>query len=113
MPQGSPAAIQAAWTTAKAHLATVQANLATLQASLATLEGDCDTLYNLGVGDVVDWLRTNATQTLYGFQPRVSVGGNTAPQVLSVWAAQPGRDLTAVDQRPISSTSSGKFFNLS
>jgi len=56
----NPAAVQAAWTAAKAHLATLQANLATVQANLATLEADCDTLYSQGAGDVVDWLRTNA-----------------------------------------------------
>jgi hypothetical protein len=44
----------------------------------------------------------------------VSAGGNTAPQVLSVWAAQPvARDLSSVDQRPISSTGSGQFYYLS
>lgn len=111
---GNPATVQAAWTAAKAHLATLQANLATVQANLATLEADCDTLYSQGAGDVVDWLRMNAKQTLQGFQPRVSAGGNTAPQVLSVWAAQPGaRDLSSVDQRPITSTASGQFYNLS
>lgn len=112
MPQ-NVAAVQSAWTSAKAHLATLQANLATVQSNLATLEADCDTLYSLGAGDVVDWLRTNAKQTLQGFAPRVSPGGNTAPQVLSVWAAQPGpRDLTSVDQRPISSTATGQWANL-
>jgi hypothetical protein len=76
-------------------------------------EGVLPTLQHLD-GDVVDWLRTNAKQALQGFQPRVSAGGNTAPQVLSVWAAQPGaRDLSSVDQRPITSTTSGQFYNLS
>jgi hypothetical protein len=111
---GSPAAIQAAWTQAKADLATLQANLATVQTNLASLEADCDTLYNLGVGDVVDWLRTNAMQTLLGYQPRVSAGGNAAPQMRGVWAAQPGaRDLSSVDKRPISSTTSGSAYSLS
>jgi hypothetical protein len=111
---GSQAAISAAWTAAKPHLATAQATLATLQANLATLEGDCDALYNLGAGDVVDWLRRNLIQTLLGYLPRVSSGGNTAPQVLSVWAAQPGaRDTSNVDGRPITSTSTGQYAQLS
>jgi len=113
MPAPNPAAVQAAWATAKAQLATVQADTNTLAADLAALEATCDTLYSLGAGDVVDWLRLNAIQTRQGFQPRVSAGGNIAPEMLAVWAAQPGRDLTSVDQRPISSTSSGKFYNLS
>ena len=107
------AAIQAAWTAAKAHLATVQADANTLAADLALLEADCDTLYNLGAGDVVDWLRQNAKQTRLGFQPRVSAGGNTAPQMLSIWAAQPGaRDLSGNDPRPISSTPTGQMAQL-
>jgi hypothetical protein len=111
---GSQAAILAAFNTAKPHLATAQATLATLQANLATLEGDCDALYALGAGDVVDWLRRNLIQTLLGFQPRVSAGGNTAPQVLSVFAAQPGaRDLSNVDQRPITTTTTGQYAQLS
>jgi hypothetical protein len=111
---GDAAAILAAFNTAKPHLATAQATLATLQANLATLEGDCDALYALGAGDVVDWLRRNVIQTLLGFQPRVSAGGNTAPQVLAVWAAQPGaRDLSNVDSRPITSTPTGQYAQLS
>jgi hypothetical protein len=111
---GSQAAIQTAWTAAKPHLATAQATLATLQANLAALEGDCDALYALGAGDVVDWLRRNLIQTLLGYLPRVSAGGNAAPQVLSVWAAQPGaRDLSNVDQRPITTTPTGQFAQLS
>ena len=113
MPAPNPVAVQNAWSAAKAHLATLQANLATIQANLATLEGDCDTLYNLGVGDVVDWLRTNAKQTRLGFQPRVSAGGNAAPPMLSIWAAQPGaRDLSGNDPRPISSTPTGQMAQL-
>jgi hypothetical protein len=111
---GSLAAISAAWTTAKAHLATAQATLATLQGNLAACEGDCDALYAVGAGDVVDWLRRNLIQTLLGYQPRVSAGGNAAPQVLAVFAAQPGaRDLSNVDQRPITSTPTGQYANLS
>ena len=114
MPAPNPAAVQAAWATAKAQLATVQADTNTLAADLAALEATCDTLYSLGAGDVVDWLRLNAIQTRQGFQPRVSAGGNIAPEVLAVWAAQSGaRDLSSVDQRPITSTPSGKFYNLS
>jgi hypothetical protein len=111
---GDVAAIQAAWATAKPHLATAQATLATLQGNLATVEADCDALYNLGAGDVVDWLRRNLIQTLLGYQPRVSAGGNTAPQVLAVFAAQPGaRDLSNVDQRPITTTPTGQYAQLS
>jgi hypothetical protein len=114
MPAPNPAAVQATWAQAKADLATAKATLATLQANLATLEADCDALYGLGVGDVVDWLRTQIRQAVLGYQPRVSTGGNIAPQVLAVWAAQPGaRDLSSVDQRPIGSTGSGQSYNLS
>jgi hypothetical protein len=111
---GSQAAIQTAWTAAKAQLATVKADANTLAADLAALEATCDTLYSLGAGDVVDWLRLNAIQARLGFQPRVSAGGNAAPQVLSVWAAQPGaRDLSNVDQRPITTTPTGQYAQLS
>ena len=114
MPAPNPAAVQAAWATAKAQLATVQADTNTLAADLAALEATCDTLYSLGAGDVVDWLRLNAIQTRQGFQPRVSAGRNIAPEMLAVWAAQSGaRDLSSVDQRPITSTPGGKFYNLS
>src|SRR5258708_32954683 len=96
----NPAAVQAAWTAAKAHLATLQANLATVQANLATLEADCDTLYSQNAGDVCDWLRTNAKQTLQGCQPRVSAGGNIPPQRLSGWAPHPAaRALAALCTR--------------
>jgi hypothetical protein len=47
------AAIQAAWTTAKAQLATVQADANTLANDLAALEASCDTLYNLMVRTLV------------------------------------------------------------
>jgi hypothetical protein len=99
------AAVQAAWTTAKADLATAQATLATLQANLATLEADCDALYALNAGDVAEWVRRNMIQTILGNKPRVSAHGDSAPQVLAVWAAQPGaRDLSNVDQRPVTIT---------
>jgi len=109
------AAIQAAWTTAKAQLATVQADAATLTTDLAALEASCDTLYSLGAGDVVDWLRQNARQTRLGYQPRVSSGGNIAPHLLSIWAPdpKPPRDTSSVDARPISSTSTGQLAGLS
>jgi len=111
---GSAAAISAAWTTAKAQLATIQADANTLAADLAALETTCDTLYSVGAGDVVDWLRQNARQARLGYLPRVSAGGNAAPELLSIWAAQPGaRDLRAVDQRPISSTQTGQYVQLS
>lgn len=109
------AAIQAAWTTAKAQLATVQADAATLATDLAALEASCDTLYNLGAGDVVDWLRQNARQTRLGYQPRPSSVGNTAPQLVSVWApdTKTPRDTSGVDQRTISSTPTGLMAGLS
>jgi hypothetical protein len=112
---GSQAAIQAVWPTAKAHLATAQAALVAAQAALTTLEADCDALYAVGAGDVVDWLRKQLSQTLLGYQPRVSAGGNTAPQVLSVWAPDPKtpRDTSSVDARPITTTSTGQYAQLS
>lgn len=108
------AAIQTAWTTAKAKLATVQTDLAQLQTDLGAFEAACDTLYNLGASDVVDWLRTQARQSVLGWQPRVSTGGNTAPEIAAVWAPDTtkARDLRAVDQRPISSTTTGQFAQL-
>jgi hypothetical protein len=111
---GNVAAVVAAWNTAKADLATAQATLATLQTNLATLEADCDALYALNAGDVADWLRLHLIQTLLGNKPRVSAHGDSAPQVLAVFAAQPGgRDLAIVDQRPISSTPNGAACGLS
>jgi hypothetical protein len=108
------AAVQAAWTTAKADLATAQATLATLQTNLATLEADCDALYALNAGDVAEWLRRNLIQTLLGNKPRVSAHGDSAPQVLAVFAAQPGaRDLSNVDQRPVTITPTAQVCQLS
>ncbi len=93
---------------------TVQADANTLAADLAALEATCDTLYNYGAGDVVDFLRQNARQTRLGYLPRVSAGGNTAPELLAIWAAQPGaRDLRAVDQRLITATPTGQYAQLS
>jgi hypothetical protein len=107
--------IQAAWTTAKAQLATVQADAATLATDLGALEATCDLLSGYGAGDVVDWLRQNARQARLGFLPRVSPGGNIAPHLLAIWAPDTthARDLTSVDQRLISSTSTGQLAGLS
>jgi hypothetical protein len=109
-----PNNIPNAWATAKTDLATAQAALVTAQAALATLEADCDALYALGAGDVVDWLRIKVSQTLLGYQPRISAGGGIAPQCRAVWAAQPGaRDLVATDRSLISSTTTGAANGLS
>jgi hypothetical protein len=106
--------VQNAWITAKADLATAQAALLAAQTALNTLEADCDALYALGAGDVVDWLRTKVSQTLLGYQPRISVIGNIAPQCRAVWAAQPGtRDQVANDRSLISSTTTGAANGLS
>jgi hypothetical protein len=108
------AAIQAAWTTAKAQLAQIQTDAATLANDLTALEATCDTLYGYGAGDVVDWLRTQSRQTRFGYQPRISAGGNIAPSLVEVQAPQPGtRDTTTVDLRPISVTPTGQLCNLS
>jgi|SRR6267378_1691463 len=107
-------AIISAWSTAKAQLATVQGDANTLANDLAALEATCDTLDSLGAGDVADWLRQNARQTRLGYQPRISVTGKSAAQLPSIWAAQPGaRDLSSVDQRPITTTPTGQFAQLS
>jgi hypothetical protein len=108
-------AIQAAWTTAKAQLATVQTDANTLVTDLAALEATCDVLYSYGAGDVVDWLRRNAIQARLGFQPRISACGNTAQQLLSIWAPDltKPRDTSSVDSRPISTTSTGQLAGLS
>jgi hypothetical protein len=108
------AAIVNAWTTAKAQLATVQGDANTIANDLAALEASCDTLDSLGAGDVADWLRQNARQTRLGYQPRISATGKSAAQLPSIWAAQPGaRDLSSVDQRPITTTPTGQFAQLS
>jgi hypothetical protein len=109
------AAIQAAWTTAKAQLATILADAATLANDLAALEASCDALYSLNAGDVGDWLRQNARQGRLGFQPRVSSHGDTAPALLSIWAPDPKtpRDTTSVDQRPVTITSTAQSCQLS
>lgn len=113
----NPAAVQAAWATAKSHLSTFQADLATLVTDLTNLEADRDALENLGASDVSDWLRIQIEQARVGYQPRVSTGGGRAlpAQVRVVQAPNPSvaRDTTPVDQRPITSTASGQFYNLS
>jgi hypothetical protein len=110
------AAIQAAWTTAKAQLATVQADANTLANDLAALEASLDTLDSLNAGDVVEWLRTNAKQTRQGYMPRPSLSGRSAaPQMLSVWAPDPKtpRDTSSVDQRPVTITPTAQTCQLS
>lgn len=114
MPQNI-SAVQTAWTQAKTDLATFQTTLATLIGNLAALEADRDTLYNLGAGDVADWLATQIRQGRVGYQPRISAGGGQAPQIPLLQAPNPNvaRDTTAVDQRPVSSTATGAWANLS
>ena len=77
-----------------------------LLADLANLEASRDTLYQLGAGDVADWLSIQIQQAVLGNQPRVSAGGGISPQIIAVRATDPthSRDLTTVDQRPINST---------
>lgn len=109
-------AVQNAWTTAKAHFSTFQTDLAALINDLANLEADRDTLYQLGAGDVADWLATQIVQARVGYQPRISAGGGALPpQVRLLQAPNPSfaRDTTAVDQRPVSSTATGQWANLS
>lgn len=114
-PAQNVAAIQTAWTQAKADLATAKATLATLQTNLGTLEGDCDTLYSLGANDVADWLRTQIRQAAVGYLPRISAGGNQPPQLVAVQAPDTthARDLSSVDQRPIGITSTAQLCGLS
>jgi hypothetical protein len=113
--QGSAAIISATWTTAKAQLATILADAATLATDLAALEASCDTLYSVGAGDIVDFLRQRVRQARLGYQPRPSISGNTAPGMVSVWAPDPKtpRDTTSVDARPITATATGQFCQLS
>src|SRR5579859_3330459 len=108
-PISNIAAIQAAWTTAKAQLATVQADAATLAADLLTMEASITALANLGATDISEWLRTNVRQTRLGYVPFVSPIAGASVEMFKVFAVQPGtvRDLTSVDQRPISSTNTG------
>ena len=110
MPQ-NVSAVQSAWTTAKAHLSTFQTDLATLITDLANLEADRDTLYQLGAGDVADWIATQIRQARMGYQPRISAGGGQPPQLPLVQAPNPNitRDTTAVDKRPVSSTPTGQW----
>lgn len=96
------AAIAALWATAKAQLATVQTDLNTLANDLTSLEASCDQLTALGANDIALWLRQAAKQTRVGWRPRIGAGGDTAPQMLSVWAPDTAaRDLAQVDQRPV------------
>jgi hypothetical protein len=95
-------------------LATFKTNLAALITSLSTLEADRDLLYNLGAGDVADWLALNIEEGQVGWQPRVSSSGGVSPQVRLVQAPSSApRDLTTVDQRPISTTATGAWAGLS
>jgi len=111
---GSQAAIQTAWTTAKAQLATIQNDAATLAADLLAIEATITTLANLGAIDVCEFLRTNIRQTRLGWQPFVSAIAGAYIGLLNVFAVQPGtpRDLTNVDNRPITSTSTGQYAQL-
>ena len=110
-------AIQIACATAKAHLTGFQNDLATLITDLANLEADRDALENLGAGDVADWVRIQIEEARVGFQPRISTGSGRAlpAQVRLVQAPNPAiaRDLTPVDTRQVSSTSTGQAANLS
>jgi len=115
-PSQSIPAIQAAWTPAKAQLAAVQAASLALANALATFEASLIPLANLGVGDVVEWLQTNARRSRVGFTPLPGLGGVQAlPTAINVMAIDPAkpRDLTAVDQRPIGSTQTGTLCQLS
>jgi hypothetical protein len=109
------AAVQAAWTTAKANLATTKAAFATLLANLLTNEGDITALSNLGATDVSEWLRKNLQQMGVGNQPFISPIAGAYVAIPDVFAIQPGtsRDLTNVDARPISSTLTGATVGLS
>lgn len=111
------AAVQAAWTTAKGHLSTFQTDLATLLTDLQNLEADRDALENLGAGDVADWLRIQIESACVGNQPRVSAGaGRALPAQVRVCQAKNlnvARDLSIVDTRPVSSTATGAWANLS
>ena len=112
---GSQAAIQTAWTAAKSQLATIQADAATLAADLLAIEATITTLANLGAIDVCEFLRTNIRQTRLGWQPFVSAIAGAYIGMLNVFAVQPGtpRDLTNVDNRPITTTSTGQYAQLS
>ena len=115
MPAMNQAAVLAAWTTAKAQLATIQADAATLCADLLALETTITTLAGLGATDVAEWLRTNVRQTRLGYVPYVSPIAGAYVGMERVFAVQPGtqRDLTTVDTRPITSTPSGQYCQLS
>lgn len=108
------AAIQAAWTTAKAQLAQLSTDAATVATELANIEASCDLLISLGAADVAEFVRRSAFQTRVGYQPRFGSQG-AAPALPAIFAPDTTkpRDLTTVDQRPISSTVSGQFCYLS
>ena len=111
------AAVQAAWTAAKAHLATFKADLATLMnTDLSNLEADRDLLYQLNAPDVAEWLAVQIEQAGgVGSQPRSSAGGGTTPQVVRVMATNPAvaRDLSLTDQRPVTITPTAQVCQLS
>lgn len=107
--------MQSSWTTAKEQLSQLKSDLTTVLADLANLEASRDALYQLGANDVADWLSIQIQQAVLGFQPRVCSGGGISPQVIGVHASDPtkARDLTAFDQRSVSSTPTGQWANLS
>lgn len=111
------AAVQAAWTTAKGHLSSFTTDLATLLTDLQNLEADRDALENLGAADVADWLRIQIEGAAVGNQPRVSTGaGRALPAMVREVQAKNlnvARDTTTVDTRPVSSTPTGAWANLS
>jgi hypothetical protein len=113
-PAQNAAAIQALWPTVKTQMNQVITDENTLATDAATLEGSLDQLYNYGAGDLVDWVRRQVVQGRLGYAPRISTGGNTAPLLLAMWAPQPGtRDLSNIDQRPVTFTSTAQLLSLS
>jgi len=118
MPSGvffNQAAIQTAWSTFKTHQSQFLTDLGNLITDLTNMEADRDALYNLGAGDVSDWIQQFIQRARLGYQPRLSASGGPPAQIVQVQAPNPNvaRDTTAAVQPPISATATGQICNLS
>ena len=109
-----PTTIQTLWTTAKAQLATATTDYNTFQTDLQNLEASCEQLEAAGAQDVATWLRLQVKQLCIGYE---GASGRASYMVAGVNAfaintAKP-QDVVRIDQRPISSTTTGAAQGLS
>ncbi|MHB8499716.1 MAG: hypothetical protein ACYDCG_18260 [Candidatus Acidiferrales bacterium] len=103
-----PTTIQTLWATAKAQLTTATTDYNTFQTDLQNLETSCEALEAAGAQDVATWLRTQVKQLCRGYEGAsgrapYSVAGVNAFAINTAKA----QDVVQIDQRPVSSTTTG------